>query len=224
MKKAAHIILTAFLGILLVGCGTSKEIKMKSVSERKNVFQELEGEEIPRGSVELIIKASLKTHLKGLYLFEGGRTYHGEGNYPFLINIDGQAVTWWAKGEKEVTPRFDSEGNYDPERGEGIKYILEKKIALAPGPHKFFFALPSEDYFKELEFDLEKSRSHVLEFKPVYRQSNNYPRFIDGVKEFIVYLDDKVLACIPVSSFLASLQLWASPASLDERQHDRHGK
>lgn len=195
MSKIAQCLALVFIGVGFVACATlSKETKMKSVSERKDVFQELEGEEIPRGSAGLIIKASLKTHLKGLYLIEWGRTYHGEENYPFLINIDGQAVTWWVNGNKETTRRFDAEGNFDPERGEGVKYILEKKIALAPGSHNVFFALPSEDYSKEVELNLEGSRSHILEFKPVYRTSNNFPRFTDGIKEFIVHLDDKILA------------------------------
>ncbi|MFH1595918.1 MAG: hypothetical protein ABIG94_06060, partial [Pseudomonadota bacterium] len=56
----------ALLGIITIGCGTSKEIKSKSLCDKNNVFCEtIVTEKPPQGSAELLIKAHIKTHLEG---------------------------------------------------------------------------------------------------------------------------------------------------------------
>lgn len=192
MKKNMKYIALLLMGAILAGCGISKEIKKIAQSERMDVFRELKpGEEIPQGFAGLSIKATLKTHVEGYYLFEFGETYHGKSEYPFLVKVDGQAILWKAQGHKEDTPLYDKKGNFDPERGEGVKYILEKRIMLTLGPHKVIFAMPPANYFQEMVLTLRENRLHTLEFKPVYKKGRHYSIFLKGIKEFEVYLDGK---------------------------------
>ncbi len=128
---------------MLVGCGASnKEIQIKSQSERSDLFREAkEGEPVPKGFVDMIIKASIKTHAEGHYPLEPKEQFHGNPSYPFLIKIDGQAVMWKANGSMDDAPLYNENGKrrVDPEAGKGVKYVLDKKIRIASGPHKIFF-------------------------------------------------------------------------------------
>ena len=83
--------------------------------------------------------------------------------------------------------------SHDPEAGEGIKYVLEKKIQLRAGTHKVFLGLPNEDYFKEFEIMLQEGKTYTLEFKPIYKyktQPTRIPSFKKGIKEYEVYLNN----------------------------------
>ena len=188
MKKMATWILLVVLGLALAGCGaTARGIRAKSFSERSDVFSEIEEDErVLHGFVELVIRASVKSHLEGFYLLEQ-QTLHGKPEYPFLLNIDGQAVTW------EVdSPNYDGKGRKNPEGGQGMRYVLIKKLQLKSGLHEIFFALPGENKTVEttITLTLNEKELSILEFKPIYYRYGG-PTFERGVSRLEVFLDGK---------------------------------
>lgn len=197
MRKVITIVFIGVMSLVLIGCGpTAKTIKQKAQNERTDVFAEIKNIEAPaQGFVVLTIKATIKTHLAGYYLLESKDSIHGKAGYPFLINIDGQAQTWTVDGKKEGLPLYDQDGktSHDPAAGEGVKYVLEKKIQLRSGTHKVFIGLLADDYFKEVEITLKEGDTATLEFKPVYKcktRPTRIPTFKKGVKEYEVYLNN----------------------------------
>ena len=196
MKKLwCYLLLAAFISTIL-GCGlAAREIKLKSQSERTDVFKEVKEEgPPPQGFFDLNIKASIKTNLEGYYFFESAKTYHSRSGYPFLINIDGQSLVWKIDGQKEISPG-DAHGKRDPEGGEGMRYVLHKKVRLVSGPHNLFLGLPGEDYFKEVSLTLPGRGPHVLEFKPIYRskRGRSTRSFLNGVKRGEMFLDGNLI-------------------------------
>lgn len=198
MSKILKYMVLTVLGITLVGCGsTAKEIKMKSQSGRMDVFSEVRDDEIiPKGLVDLVIKASIKTHLEGYYIGESKESLHGKPEYPFLINIDGQAAIWKVTGVKETTPKYDKDGktSHDPEAGAGMKYALDRKVRLRAGSHKVFFGLPEDKYSIEVEISLKEGETTTLEFKPIYRTKRiptRIPSFLEGINKYEVFLNGK---------------------------------
>lgn len=189
-----------FIGVLslvLIGCGTAaKTIKLKAQDGRLGVFTEIKNDDAPPpGFAVLMIKATMKTHLAEYYVLESKDSSHGKPGYPFLIHIDGQARTWRVDGRREGLPLYDKDGktSHDPDAGEGMKYVLEKKIQLRAGTHQVFIGLPADEYFREVEITLKEGVAARLEFKPVYHDKY-YPHrissFRKGIKEYEVYLDD----------------------------------
>jgi hypothetical protein len=149
---------------------------------------------LPKGFVDLTITSSIKTHLEGFYLLESKDSLHGKPGYPFVLNIDGQAVTWKVDGQEEDTPPYDESGKISPEGGDGMRYNLQKKILLRVGAHNVFFALPEEELLLRFEFELQAGKSNVLEFRPVYRHHGKQPRhFSHGVAEVEVVLNGNVI-------------------------------
>jgi hypothetical protein len=202
MKKLISYITIPVIAIVIAISAASAnetEIIAKSRSERTDVFIEVRGEETPpKGFVDVVIKASIKTHLEGYYIMESKKSLHGKPEYPFVLNIDGQGVLWKADGQRHEVPAYDGKGktNTDPEAGEGMKYVLEKRIRLAAGSHKIFFGLPEENYSAEIDITLKKGGTHVLEFKPIYRYKTRpyrIPTFMKGIKDYEVFLDGKQL-------------------------------
>lgn len=195
MRKVMKYIVFAALGTILLGCAAaSKEIRIKAYSERMDVFREVQDNGvIPKGFADLIIQASIKTHLEGFYLIEWGETFHGKPNYPFLLNIDGQSITWKIDGQKEIAPYYDEKGSRNPERGEGMKYNVKKKIRLAAGSHRLFFALPSENIFKEIGIRLNEGQLHLIEIRPIYRGRSFDQKFLYGIRGLEIYLDGIVV-------------------------------
>jgi len=197
MRKVITGFFIGVMSIVLIGCGTKANtiIKQKTQNLRTDVFTEMKNDDFPaQGFVTLAIKATIKTPLEGYYLFESKNSINGKPGYPFIINIDGQAVTWKVDGQKESLPLYDKDGktSHDPEAGEGIKYVLEKKIQLRAGTYKVIFGLPNEDYFKELEIMIQEGKTYTLEFKPIYKyktQPTRIPSFKKGIKEYEAYLN-----------------------------------
>ena len=184
--------------LILIGCGAAaKEIRIKTQTERTDVFTEVKNTDaLSQGFAVLTIKATIKTHLEGYYVLESKDSPHGKPGYLFLININGQAETWKVDGQKESLPLYDKDGKtiLDPDAGEGIKYVLEKKIGLRAGTHKVFLGLPADDYFKEVEITLPEGKTYMLEFIPVYHyktQPTRIPAFRRGIKEMEIYLNGK---------------------------------
>jgi hypothetical protein len=193
MKRLLSFLLLAVFVSAVLGCGlTAREIKTKSQSDRTDIFGEVTEEgPAPKGLVDLIIKASVKTQVEGYYFFEPEQTFPGQPDYPFLINIDGQAVTWRVAGQKETTPVYDDQGRRDLEGGEGIRYILTKRLRLTPGPHHLILGLPGEDFLREVNLTLLGDGTQVIEFKPVYRakRGDTGRSFLNGVNGGQLFLN-----------------------------------
>jgi hypothetical protein len=191
MKKTKSCIAIILVGITCWGCSlTDREIKEKSQSEGKQVFSEVSGEVFPpQGVVELAIKASIKTHLEGYYPIHSKDSHHGKAGYPFILNIDGQAAIWKVDGHKEVLPLYDEKKVSLPEGGEGMKYVLGKKIWLAPGGHTFFYGLPDENFSTEFSLQLEEGKTNVLELKPFYRKKKGTRSFLNGLRDYEIVLN-----------------------------------
>ena len=197
MQKLITGVIIGIISIVLIGCGvTAKTIKQKTQNTRPDVFTEIKNDNTPsEGFVTLAIKATIKTPLEGYYLLESKDSVSGKRGYPFIINIDGQAAAWKVDGQKEILPSYDQDGktSHDPEAGEGIKYVLKKKIQLRAGTYKVFVGLPNEDYIKELDIMLKEEKTYTLEFKPLYKyktQPTRIPSFKKGIKEYEVYLNN----------------------------------
>jgi hypothetical protein len=196
MRSTTAIAVGVLLAGVLAGCCTaSKAIPQKSQGEKTSVFVEVRGDEpIPRGSADLAIAANIKTHVDGYYVLESKESRHGKQRYPFVINIDGQAITWEVDGVRESKPAYDDDGktSRDPEAREGFRYVLGKKVRLRAGAHRVFFGLPEENYSVEVEIALEEGKMSVLEFRPVYRYKTDptrIPTFLRGVERYDVFLN-----------------------------------
>lgn len=121
------------------------------------------------------------------------RRLQGKPQYPLLFSIDGQSVLWEMPGVRADTPMYDSRGRKVPEGGKGMKYSIEKKLVLAPGPHRVTIALPGEEYEKEIDIALAAGSRNVLEFKPVYAPGGigHYRSFLHGVKNMEAFLNGR---------------------------------
>ena len=111
-----------------------------------------------------------------------------------MFNIDGQTITWEAEGKKEVTPMSDKDGMPIPDGGEGVRYTLERKIRLHAGPHKVFFALPNDGYYKEFQVNLEEGTQNMMDLHPIYlgfRSSQG--DFLRGIRDYEVLINGNQL-------------------------------
>jgi hypothetical protein len=193
MKNVASYCLLGLLIGSLCDCSlTSREIAARSQSERTDVFREVV-EDVPtsEGLVDLLIAASVKTSLPGYYFFESGHNQQGQPDYPFFINIDGQAVVWKIAGEKETTPAYTDQGKRNVEGGEGVRFALREILMLAPGPHRFIFGLPEEDFIMEISLTLNKNEGNILEFKPIYRanRGDKGRSYLNGINGGMIFLN-----------------------------------
>jgi hypothetical protein len=196
MKRPTATSLVILMLVSLLGCGaTTKMITAKSQSERADVFTEVnDAGATSRGYVDMVVKANIKTHAEGYHNDESEKSLHGKPGYPFVVNIDGQAVAWNIDGQKDVDPAYDEQGNTsrNPEAGMGVSYVLERKIRLREGAHKVYFILPEEDYIIDAEITLRSGEEAVLEFKPLYWHKHtpyHIPTFLKGVRKYEVYLN-----------------------------------
>jgi hypothetical protein len=197
MKKLLVFSMLLSLAVPFTGCTIpSKEIKTGSQKDNAVVFSEVKKESpIPIGYADVILKTSIKTHEEGFYWFEPKKSIHGKPGYPFLINIDGQIVTWKVDGKKEDIPSFDEQGNKNYEGGVGVRYALERKIRLPGGSHSIIFKLPAEKLATKMEIVLKADRSHVLEFKAFYKHHKKHATtFLCTIAGYDVFLDGKLMA------------------------------
>ena len=163
-----------------------------SQSERTDVFTEVVSEgPAPAGFADVVIRASIKTPLVGITPCVK-RVCAWKRDFPFLVNIDGQAVLWKVEGQKHVLPEYvDGKTSRDPEAGEGMKYMLEKKVRLSAGSHKLFFGLPDEPYFATADISVRSGGLYSLELKPDYRYKTvptRIPTFLNGIDKFEVMI------------------------------------
>jgi hypothetical protein len=199
MNKLKKLIILISAAITLAGCvSTTQEIVRRTKSTRSDVFVEVPAKSsIPPEFVDLIIKASIKIPLDRHYALGSTRPVQEKPGYPFLVNIDGQAVLWRVGGQKESVSLYDKGyTSRDPDAGEGVKYNLEKKIRLSPGLHKVFFGLPNEDFLSEFKVLLNNSESQVIEFKPLYHYKTypvRIPTFLKGLDRYEAVLNGQVV-------------------------------
>ena len=103
-------------------------------------------------------------------------------------------MLWKIKGEKHQLPKYvEGKTSRDPEAGNGMKYVLEKKIRLAAGAHKVFFGLPEERYYTEADITVASENAYVLEFKPKYWHKHVPTRmqtFLKGIYRYEVYVNE----------------------------------
>jgi len=196
MRRINAYVPVVLLLMVLAGCGvTAKMIAAKSQNERADVFtEETDPGAKPQGYVDVVVKASIKTHVEGYHSDESGESLHGKPGYPFVLNIDGQAVVWKVDGQKDVNSAYDEQGNTsrDPEAGTGVSYILERKIRLRGGTHKVYFVLPEDDYIVDADITLRSGEEAVLEFRPLYWHKHipyHIPTFLKGIRKFEIYLN-----------------------------------
>jgi hypothetical protein len=190
MRRMLAFLFAMTVGAVLAGCMTTSQfMKAKSQSARTDVFSEIGAKEtIPKGYASLEIKATIKTHTEGFYLYESKDSLHGKKGYPFILNIDGQAVVWKDDGEEDILPIYRKKGGGDPEGGTGVRYRIDKKIRMAGGFHRVFFGLPGECYYREINVALEEGKSYSLALEPIYKRGNvrhlRERRFINGIEEY----------------------------------------
>ena len=200
MKRYTVYVSVILLVAVLSGCGAAaRTIAARSASERSDVFTEVAGNKAaPSGYADVLITASIKTHLAGYYSGESKTSAHGKEAYPFLINIDGQAALWKAEGRKHELPEYvDGQTSKDPEAGEGIKYVLSKTIRLRVGSHKLFFGLPEDDYYREVAINVKAGEALMLEFRPVYKYKKfptRIPTYMKGVNHYDILKDGNLMA------------------------------
>jgi len=184
MRRTAVLLVVSVAGVLLAGCVTTSQfMKARSQGARSDVFEEVgEKDTVPGEYALLEIRASIKTHTEGFYLLESRDSLHGKKGYPFVLNIDGQAVVWEVDGREETIPIHFEKGGRNPEGGTGVRYEIRKKIRLAAGAHRVFFGLPAEDYYREFDVTLKEGRSYTLAFEPVYKkQRRDTRRFLSSL-------------------------------------------
>ena len=200
MKKYIEYVLVVLILALLAGCGAAaKTIAARSTSEKTDVFTEVAGNEsAPPGYTDVLITATIKTHLTGFYPAEAKTSAHGKETYPFLLNIDGQAVLWKAEGKKHELPEYmGGKTSKDPEAGEGIKYVLNRKIRLHPGLHRVFFGLPADDYYREAVINVKEGKAQMLEFIPEYNYKTlptRIPTYMKGVRYYAILVNGNPVA------------------------------
>jgi hypothetical protein len=190
MRRKIAFLFSITVGTVLVGCMTTSQfMKAKSQSARTDVFSNIGGKEvIPKGYAVLEINATIKTHTEGFFILESKGSPHGKKGYPFLLNIDGQAVVWKDDGKQEIVSPYREKGGRDPEGGTGVRYRIHKKIRLEAGFHRVFFGLPGEGYYREFDMALEEGKTYSLTLEPIYKTGYvrhlRERRFINGIEEY----------------------------------------
>lgn len=196
MKKIIFSIVVMSAFLLFGGCATSTAVKeqiQKKAIEQAIVFEEIEDGASTAGFSVLTIRVTMKTLKEGFYPLEFKSALHGKPEYPFIFNLGGQGVIWLAKGTPDIQQQI-VDGKRNPEGGEGMKYILEKRIMLKPGAYKIYVGLTEETLLKEVDVTLSEGKTTVLQFMPLYftgRNNRNTGSFYRGLRDFEVFLDGK---------------------------------
>jgi len=187
-KRVVAFLTAVVLIAVLNGC--HKTMKPIIVPERTNVFTEVKDAAPPsEETVHLTVKASVKTPTSEHYLIESKPLKPLKEGFPFELEVDGQEIIWKVQGTLERTSVSGPEGRL-PEGGEGIRYLLDKTIRLAAGPHHVVFGVPYDDYYTEVKISLEEGHAHTLEFQPIYAMGRRgYETFFRGISRSTVFLD-----------------------------------
>jgi hypothetical protein len=129
MNRLISYVAAVVLVAMLSGCSAAtKTIMSKSQSERTDSFKEVTASEaLPAGYADVIIRANIKTPGEGYYIGESKKAAHGKSDYPFLINIDGQAALWKVEGEKHMLPEEPYSSVTEMSLKDGGQYVLESR-------------------------------------------------------------------------------------------------
>jgi hypothetical protein len=92
---------------LIAGCARPVRQTADIVrSDSMNVFSEAKDGMPETRKVDIVVSLSLKTHLRGFYFLESGKSLHGKPGYPLVFTVDGQSIVWQEEGpaRTRVTP------------------------------------------------------------------------------------------------------------------------
>jgi len=207
MKRLFALVWIASLASLFSGCGEllRKEIVTQSQTARSDVFVELNKDEpVPAEFGVVRIKASIKTRTADYYLVNLGTSNVGKPAFPFIVNVDGQAMEWKVDGQKENTPRFEK-GKSMPDGGVGMRYVLNKIIRLKKGPHRMFVGLSRDNIIQEFDLTVKEGRSS-LDIMPIYksdpmidirRPESSEVSFVYGINRLDVSYDGEKIKTAP---------------------------
>jgi hypothetical protein len=197
MKRWINISPVIMMLFLVTSCATAvRTPETVEQTTTMGVFTEVAGGSAEVGKVDLVIRLSLKTHAENYYLLESKKSLHGKPGYPFIVTVDGQSVVWRVNGGIEKIPLYDARGIRTPEGGDGMRYVLEKRLRLMTGVHRVEIDLPEERYSRGVDVTLdERTDPYLLEFKPIYRRSVTFrrPTFFQGLVELEPFLNGKPL-------------------------------
>jgi hypothetical protein len=186
--------LALLMTLAFFGCAhVTREQIMQKASGEAFSFEETneKDSQISEGYSELLIKASIKIPRKEFYLIKTRPPRDENSQYPFVLNINGQGVLLM------VNCTLDKQETYinnkrNPEGGEGLMCLLEKRMRLKPGGYKVYLGLPEEEFETEVTISLADGSSNVLEFKPIYWRSGDFRRmFWKGISNFAIFFNGK---------------------------------
>lgn len=194
---AGRMLFMTLIGFIAVSCSTtSGQIKIQSQSVRTDVFTEVDGTTafVNQGTVDLVIKASIKTH-SGDHPLWWIKDSHGSSHYPVVFNIDGQAAVWEVNPRDHVISKTGTARSEDPEAGSGAKYVVEKRLRLKSGEKSLFFCLPEEGHCTNIRIRIQEGKENNLEFKPIYRKPNRgfIRNFKYGIDHFEVFFNGDLI-------------------------------
>jgi len=191
------LMLLAMALAVVSGCAESSAlIRANNTSSRTDIFEEVtNGGIAPKGSADLHISASFKTHKPGIY---SASDIHGTPEYKLLLNIDGQAVLLRGSLQKENREPMKL---VDPEAGDGIRYRFNKSLRLKAGTHRIVVALPDDGIAIEREITLTEGNVNRLVLDPIYstkpgkRRVGTYGTtgFMEGIRSIRLNLNDRDL-------------------------------
>jgi len=192
MRSLPVIVVIVVAALWMEGCAQSvRQVDALAETGTTGVFTEVADGFIQPGKVDVVVTLSIKTHLANHYLLESGKSLHGKPGYPFVLSIDDQTVIWREDGSAETTAAYDPNGLRTPEGGSGRRYVLEKRLRMAPGRHRVAVGLPEEPVVCAFDLTIgERDKPYVLELRPTYRRSGKErPSFLYGVSRLWPYLD-----------------------------------
>lgn len=122
------------------------------------------------------------THTKKASYLLSPRT--AESPYTFYLMIDGKGLKEILKGVQEV------ESDMNTEKGEGIHYVLKKRIRLKPGWHEIVLR-PEDKSSVKVKVEIGSGKVYSLRFEPLYgpRKFGLRKTFQQGLVDYEVYMD-----------------------------------
>lgn len=177
MKIAIKIVSLVFLTTWFIGCHKHVPLEQIEAPIESRIIPL--DERYPSQEMGDII---ILTHIKKMSY--GKRT--AETPYMFVLNINGLEFTESLKGVEEV------ESDMDEERGEGIHYVLKKRLRLKPGMYEI--SLKSEDgKSAKKQIKIVGGRIYLLRFEPNYGplKFGRPKHFREGIKSYAVYKEIK---------------------------------
>lgn len=169
------------------GCATGTRVISSPAASRSDVFREVpDTEPLPVGAADIEIMVSVKTPYAAHFLFGSRDIPYGTEEYPFLLNIDGQAIEWKVAGIEDTKPVRLEDGSRAQEGGKGILYVLKKKIRISPGSHAVFFSLPAEVVSTTMDIMVKEKGIYSLVLQPIYGRGRrdlkgNFTRGVRGL-------------------------------------------